>query len=118
MAAEPPNIGDGLGLAGVAWWYLTAVFFGSLGSVAGLIIDSEDKELTKRRVMRYLVCGAAASIALASIMHYTYGFNFLLIAMSVFAGFKAVDVLTVGGALVTNFVRRLGGQQSNEKASP
>jgi hypothetical protein len=99
-------------------WYLGVVAaFGGLAALAALLGDA-DKKITSRVLFAYIISGAVAGGATVFLLYSTLGFSYTSIGVSILAGFKAVDVLSVGGNMVSIMVRKFFGGDEKDKNKP
>lgn len=89
--------------AATLWYLATVVMFGALSAFAALLGDST-KQLSARAVAAYILAGAAAAWGVVTLLVDYYGFSWFLLGVSVFAGYKAVDFLTVIGAAISGAI--------------
>lgn len=90
-------------------WYLsTALGLGAMSAIASLLGDNERK-LTWRIVLAYIMSGGLASMGLVLVLVEWYGFSYFLVGVAIFAGYKAFDVLAIASWSLTKLVKRVIG---------
>lgn len=90
------------------WYLTTALGLGAISAMASLLGDDERK-LTWRIVMAYLLSGGLASMGLVLVLVEWYGFSYFLVGVAIFAGYKAFDVLAITSWTITKMVRKVIG---------
>ncbi len=81
----------------------------TLGLISALasILGNEERPLTWRAVSAYLIAGAVVSLGLTLFLAAKYGFSYFLLGVSIFAGYKAFDVLAVAGIAASVMIKKL-----------
>ena len=98
--------------------YLGAVVaFGSLAALAALLGD-ESRKITSRVVFAYLVAGGLASAGVVLLLVESYGFSWFLLGVSVFSGYKAVDVLALCSHAIGLLLKKFLGEKSKHDQKP
>jgi hypothetical protein len=93
------------------WYLTTALGLGAISAMASLLGDDERK-LTWRIMVAYLLSGGLASIGIVLILVEWYGFNYFLVGVAIFAGYKAFDVLAIVSWTITKMVKKVMGDGS------
>lgn len=89
----------------------------SVSSMLGLLsafaslLGSGDQILNPRIVAAYLLAGALVSAGLTFLLAAQYGFSYFLLGISIFAGYKAFDMLAMIGIAVSSLVKRILGKR-------
>lgn len=78
---------------------------GVLSALAALL-GNEEKALSFRTITAYLVAGGLVSCGVVFLLVQYYGFSYFLLGVSIFAGYKAFDSLSLIGLAVSNLVKR------------
>lgn len=78
---------------------------GILSALASLL-GNEEKVLGLRVIMAYLVAGGLVAAGLTFLLVHYYGFSYFLLGVSIFAGYKAFDLMSFAGIAVTGLVKR------------
>lgn len=87
----------------------TLVYMGAamtLGSIAALaaLLGSKDVTLSARSVAAYLITGGVCSLGIVLLLVEQYGFSYFLVGVAFLSGYKAVEVLTLLGAVAAKFL--------------
>lgn len=75
----------------------TAAIMGSLSCLASLL--GNDQPLSIRNVLSYVLAGGIVSAAVVLVTIDKFGASYFTVGLSIFAGYKAFDVLALGGNL-------------------
>lgn len=84
------------------WIYFTGAFlFGGLSALASLLGSSQP--LSHRVLVAYILSGGLVSLGIVTIAIVRYGPSSFLIGISIFAGYKAFDLLAFFAAQLRRF---------------
>lgn len=83
----------------VLGYMFAALTLGALSALAALL--GSDRVLTWRVAFAYVISGALASLGVVLLAVERLGFSYFLVGLSIFAGYKAVDVLAAISLSVT-----------------
>lgn len=86
------------------WYLLTALTLGALASIASLL--GSDKPLDIRVIVAYIIAGSIVSLGIVLLLVEQYGFSYFLVGTSIFAGYKAFDVLTLVSVGVSTLAKK------------
>lgn len=100
-AQLPPVLSD---LRELAYLSVSAIL-GLLSAFASLI--GSDKQLNARIVTAYLIAGALVSLGITMFLVSKYGFSYFLLGVSIFAGYKAFDILTLAGMAIAKLAQKI-----------
>lgn len=78
---------------------------GILSALAALL-GNEEKALSLRTITAYLVAGGLVAAGLTFLLVHHYGFSYFLLGVSIFAGYKAFDLMSFAGIVITGLVKR------------
>ena len=93
-----------------AWYLISALTLGALAALASLL--GSDRVLEFRVVATYLLAGSIVSLGVILLLVEQYGFSYFLVGISIFAGYKAFDVLALISVGVTSLVKRFLNKQT------
>lgn len=82
-------------------YYVIPVVLGGLASFANLL--GSTRALAVRVVVSYILCGALVSLGVVLLMVEYYGQSPFLIGCSVFAGYKALDIMAMTWVVFTRW---------------
>ncbi len=85
-----------------------AAFLGGIAAISSLLGDT-GKTITARAVIAYLTAGSLTSAGVVMLLSSQFGFSYPLMAVGVFASYKAVDTIAVVGVAIGNLISRLLG---------
>ena len=85
-----------------------AAFLGGIAAISSLLGDP-GKTVTTRAVIAYLTAGALTSAGVVMLLSVHFGFSYPLMAVGIFASYKAVDTIAVVGVAIGNLISRLLG---------
>jgi len=77
-----------------------------MAAIAALLGDGS-KQLTPRVVFAYFLSGSLTSAGLVMLLSEQFGFHYFLMAVGVFAAFKAVDIIAAVSVAIGDLVRYL-----------
>ena len=86
------------------WYLMSALTLGAISSIASLL--GSDRPLDARVVVAYIISGSIVSLGIVLLLVEQYGFSYFLVGTSIFAGYKAFDVLALISVGVTSFVKK------------
>jgi hypothetical protein len=98
---EPPILSDIRELA-----YLSASSALGLLSAFSALLGNIEKPLSPRVIAAYLIAGALVSLGITMFLVAQYGFSYFLLGVSIFAGYKAFDTLSMIGVAISTLVQR------------
>jgi hypothetical protein len=120
MDMPPNNIEDPSYVIERLWYFASVLLLGSIAAISSLL-GSRDN-ISVRAVWTYALSGGLVSLGLTLLLAESYGFSFFLMGVAIFAGYKAVDVLTGVSALITDFIRKffevMSGFRGNNNQGP
>lgn len=99
MLNEPP---PHLPLEKLAY-YSAALMLGALSALANLL--GSERVLNARIILAYILAGSLVSLGLVLLLVERYGQSPFLIGTAIFAGYKATDLLALGGLAVAKVFR-------------
>lgn len=104
MSMPPNNLDDPSYVIERLWYFASVLLLGSIAAISSLL-GSRDN-ISIRAIWTYALSGGLVALGLTLLLAESYGFSFFLMGVAIFAGYKAVDVLTGVSALITDFVRK------------
>lgn len=87
--------------------------FGILSALASLL-GNEEKALSLRTILAYLIAGGLVATGLTFLLVSYYGFSYFLLGVSIFAGYKAFDSLSLIGLAISGIVKRVISSTPNK----
>lgn len=93
------------------WYFVISLFLGSLSAMASLL--GSTAPLSKRVIGAYILSGGIVSLGIVLLLVERYGFSYFLFGTSIFAGYKAFDVLSLISVGVTSLVKRFINSKSD-----
>jgi hypothetical protein len=104
----PPDLTDLI----VPWrdvlYLACAAFLGGIAAISSLLGDPA-KSVTFRAVVAYLTAGSLTSAGIVMLLADQFGFSYPLMAVGIFASYKAVDTIAVVAVAIGNVVSRILG---------
>jgi hypothetical protein len=97
----------------LAGYILTALSLGSLSSLANLM--GSDRQITFRVVLAYVLVGGLCSAGLVMLAVERLGASYFVIGLSVFAGYKAFDLMAGISSALTIVAKKFLNQGSDKK---
>ncbi len=97
----------------LAGYILTALSLGSLSSLANLM--GSERVLSCRVVVAYILVGGLCSAGLVLIAVERLGASYFVIGLSVFAGYKAFDLMAGISSALTLVAKKFLNQGSDKK---
>jgi hypothetical protein len=86
-------------------YLVVSSMLGILSAFAALL-GNEEKVLGWRVISAYLIAGGLVSCGVTFILVHHYGFSYFLLGVSIFAGYKAFDILAFVGIAIASLVKR------------
>jgi len=86
-------------------YIVATICFGALSGLASFL--GSDKILSFRVLGAYVVSGSICSLGVVLLLGERYGFSYFLVGVSIFAGYKAFDVLAALSMAVSGLVSGL-----------
>lgn len=86
-----------------------------LFSALAALMGNEEKKLTWRIVVAYLGAGALVAGGVTLLLIERYGFSYPLLGVSIFAGYKAFDILAAAGIALAGVVKKIIGLFASTK---
>lgn len=99
----PPTLFEDIKVLG---YLIVSSMLGLLSAFTSLLGASETP-ITWRTVGAYLMAGALVSAGVTFMVIEIYGFSYFLLGVSVFAGYKAFDTLTLVAVAVGGLVKKI-----------
>lgn len=87
-----------------ALYLVASLVLGGLGAMASLL--GSEKPMEKRVIGYYILSGSLVSLGVVLLLIDQYGFSYFLVGVSIFAGYKAFDVLAIVGVALTQLLRK------------
>ena len=92
-------------------YFLVVIALGGLSAFASLL--GSNRMLSWRTVLSYLIAGGVCSLGVVLLVVEWYGFSYSLTGLSIFAGYKAFDVLALVSAKVSGLTAKTLDKDSN-----
>lgn len=99
----PPTLFNDIKVLG---YLIVSSMLGLLSAFTSLL-GSVGTPITWRTVSAYLLAGALVSAGVTFMVVEIYGFSYFLLGVSVFAGYKAFDTLTLVAVAVSGLVKKV-----------